>query len=76
MSMTLDPNKYNTLATLAREAKEEDKRAFDAMEEAKAVWKKANETLTDRMKVLDGYLNQCKSEDTGVVSTSSTNRVS
>lgn len=58
--MNLD--KFNTLADLVREARTADKLAFDAMEAAKAEWKRANETLTERQKVLDGYVAQSVAE--------------
>lgn len=60
--MTSIEEKFNTLASLVREARVADAEALEAMETAKAKWKEANEILTDRMRVLDAYLNQVKTE--------------
>lgn len=62
----MDIDKFKTLSALVREAKEADRKAFDAMEAARAEWKKANEVLTDRVKVLDGYVASAISESTSV----------
>jgi len=62
--MSLDPVKYATLTALVRDARAEDAKAFKAMEAANAAWKDANAILTDRNKVLDGYIAQVKAEDT------------
>lgn len=64
MGTAFDPEKYAALTALVRESRAADKAAFVEMEAAKARWKSANEMLTERMKVLDGYLAQVKSEDT------------
>lgn len=58
----MDLDKFNTLAELVREARLADKAAFDAMGLATAAWKSANETLTARQKVLDGYVAQSVAE--------------
>jgi len=58
----MDVEKFMVLATLVKEARAADKAAFDVMEETKAAWKKANEVLTDRMKVFDEFVASQKSE--------------
>lgn len=60
----MDLKKYEALAALVRDARKLDKAAFDKMEAASAEWKAANAILTDRLKVLDGYIAQAKNEDT------------
>jgi hypothetical protein len=62
----IDIEKYNTLAAIVREARETDRLSFQKMEAATADWKAANAVLTDRMKVFDGYIAQCKAEDISV----------
>lgn len=62
----MDIKKYSTLAELTREARAMERAAFSKMEEAKAEWKRANDELTNRIKVLDGYIAQSKAEDSGV----------
>lgn len=58
----MDLAKFATLADLVREAKAEDRRTFAAHEAAQAEWKRANQVLTDRMKVFDEYVAQQKLE--------------
>ena len=60
----MDLDKFNALAELVKEAKIKDKEAFVLMESTKAEWKKANEVLTDRMKVFDEFVSSQKSEAT------------
>lgn len=57
---------FHTLAKLVREARIEDKRTLDIMTQATADWKAANALLTDRIKVLDGYLNDQKNRATAL----------
>lgn len=52
----MDINRFNTLASLVRDARVADRAAFEEMEAAKERWRRVNETLTERQKVLDGYV--------------------
>ena len=58
----MDLKRFAMLAALVREALAEDKRTLSAMEAATTAWKRANETLTDRMKVFNEYVAQQKLE--------------
>lgn len=62
----MDIDKFNVLTELVREAKNEDTRTFQAMEAANAAWKAANKVLSERLDVLNGYVQQNISEATGV----------
>lgn len=54
--------KFETLAALVRESRQKDAEAASALAAAQAEWKEINDILTDRMKVLDAYIAQVKSE--------------
>jgi hypothetical protein len=58
----MDLNKYQVLLDLAKEARIKDRETFDEMERTKAEWKKANEILTERNKVLKDYVDGCINE--------------
>lgn len=61
----MDMQKYLALTSLVREARIADRATFEKMEAAKLEWKRANETLTERQKVLDGFIAQEVAEATG-----------
>lgn len=58
----MDLQKFTVLADLVKQAKEEDRRAFSAYEQAQTDWKRANTILTERMKVFDDFVAQQKNE--------------
>jgi len=60
----MDTEKFNTLTALVREAREDDVRTLAAMEVATAEWKKANAILTERLSVLNTWVNQQVNEAT------------
>lgn len=58
----IDLEKWAALTALVREARAADAAAHADMVAATARWKAANADLTDRLKVLDGYVAQAKAE--------------
>ena len=59
-------DQWEALTALVREARTEDARALEAMNVATAAWKTANAVLTDRIKVLDGFIADAKNQDTAL----------
>lgn len=52
----MDVEKFAALTELVREARAEDQRTLQTMNEATTAWKAANAVLTDRIKVLNEWV--------------------
>lgn len=62
----MDMERWAALTALVREARQEDARTLAVMNEATSAWKAANGVLTDRIKVLDGFVADAKNRDTAL----------
>lgn len=62
----MDIEKFNALASLVREARQEDADTLRKMEEATAIWKAANAKLTDYNKALNDFLFDEKNRATAI----------
>jgi hypothetical protein len=58
----MDLDKFKALTELVKQAKQEDQSALEALKLAEANWKNANAKLTDRLKVLDGFIADEKNQ--------------
>lgn len=58
----MDLDKFKALTDLVKQAKEEDQSTLEELKLAEANWKNANAKLTDRMKVLDGFITDEKNQ--------------
>lgn len=54
---------FDTLVKLVQEARKEDEETFAVMKQAEIAWKAANKKLTDRIEVLNSYVQQKTKEE-------------
>jgi hypothetical protein len=58
----MDLTQFNSLAKLVKQARIADKIAFEKMQEAIKTWKEVNESLTEKMEVLDLFVFEEKAD--------------